>query len=70
MNTLGSSISPMLARLPADVTAPLIGVDGVYLDTAFAQLRQDYGSVDGFMEKELGVGPREREQLRRRMLAK
>jgi protein-tyrosine phosphatase len=70
MNTLGSSISPMLARLPADVTAPLIGVDGVYLDTAFAQLRHDYGSVDGFMEKELGVGPREREQLRRRMLAK
>lgn len=68
MNTLGSSISPMLARLPADVTAPLIGVDGVYLDTAFAQLKQDYGSVEGFMQTELGVGPKEIAVMRARML--
>ena len=68
MNTLGNSISPMLARLPADVTAPLVGVDGVYLDTAFAQLKQDYGSVEGFMQTELGVGPKEVAAMRARML--
>ena len=68
MNTLGGAISPMLARLPADVAAPLIGVEGVYLDTAFAQLRQDYGSVEGFMQTELGVGPNEIAALRARML--
>jgi protein-tyrosine phosphatase len=68
MNTLGGSIPAALSRLPAEVTAPLIGVEGVYLDTAFAELRQHYGSVDVYLEKELGVGPRERAQLRRRML--
>jgi protein-tyrosine phosphatase len=68
MNTLGSSISPMLGKLPAEVTAPLIGVDGVYLDTAFAQMRQDYGSIEGFLDKELGVGPKEIATLRARML--
>jgi len=70
MNTLGGSLPSALSRLPADVTAPLIGVEGVYLDTAFAALRQDYGSVDAYLQKELGVGPRERAQLRRRMLAR
>ncbi len=68
MNTLSASISPMLARLPADVVAPLTGVDGVYLDNAFAQLKQDYGSVEGFMDKELGVGPAQIAALRQRMV--
>ena len=69
MNTLSASISPALARLPADVTAPLIGVDGVYLDTAFAQMRQDYGSIEGFLEKEVGVGPKEIAAMKARMLS-
>lgn len=68
MDTLQSSLSPMMIKLPADVAAPLIGVEGVYLDNAFAQLRQDYGSVAGFLEKELGVGPKEIATLRARML--
>lgn len=68
MDTLGAGISPMLARLPADVTAPLIGVDGAYLDAAFDQMRKDYGSVEGFMQTELGVGPKEIAALRKRML--
>ncbi|MBV1686570.1 tyrosine-protein phosphatase [Novosphingobium sp. G106] len=68
MNTLGAAISPGLARLPADVTAPLIGVDGAYLDATFAQLKQDYGSVEGFMQTQLGVGPKEIAAMRARML--
>ena len=68
MNTLAAGISPMLAKLPADVTAPLIGVDGAYLDAAFDQMRKDYGSVEGFMQTELGVGPKEIAAMRARML--
>ncbi len=68
MNTLQGSLASPLAALPPEVAAPLIGVEGVYLDTAFAQLRQDYGSVEAFLDKELGVGPREIATLRRRML--
>jgi protein-tyrosine phosphatase len=69
METLKSGLSGPLSALPADVAAPLIGVEGSYLDTAFAQLRQDYGSVEAFMAKELGVGPMEIAALKRRMLA-
>lgn len=68
MNTLSASISPMLARLPADVTAPLVGVDGAYLDAAFDQLRKDYGSIEGFLDRELQVGPEQIGRLRARML--
>lgn len=68
METLKANLSPQLAKLPDDVAAPLIGVDGSYLDIAFAQLRQDYGSVDAFIEKELGVGPTQKAALRKRML--
>lgn len=68
METLQSVLSSPLAKLPPDVVAPLAGVEGSYLDNAFAELRQDYGSVEAFMEKELGVGPRERAALRQKML--
>ena len=57
-----------MAALPREVTALLAGVDGPYLDAAFDQIRSDYGSVEGYLAKELGVGPREIAILRRRML--
>lgn len=60
--------SPELAALPDEALKPLAGVEAGYIDTTFAQLRQEYGSVDGFLRQELGVGPREIAQLRRRML--
>jgi protein-tyrosine phosphatase len=68
MDTLKTNLSGPMAALPDDVAAPLIGVDGSYLDIAFAQLKQDYGSVDAFMEIELGVGPEQTAALRKRML--
>ena len=70
METLQATLSGPLARLPADVAAPLVGVDGRYLDSAFAQIRQDYGSVEHYLEKELGVGPQQVAVLRARMLQK
>jgi protein-tyrosine phosphatase len=63
----GSRASP-LAKLPPEVVAPLIGVEGVYLDNAFDQIRKDYGSVEGFLDTELGVGAREIAVLKQRML--
>lgn len=68
MDTLQANLSAPLAKLSPDAAAPIVGVDGSYLDTAFAQLRQDYGSVENYMEKELGVGPREIAVLKARML--
>lgn len=70
METLQSGLSAAPVKLSPEVAAPLIGVDGSYLDTAFAQIRQDYGSVEGYLQTALGVGPQEIAQLRARMLAK
>jgi protein-tyrosine phosphatase len=68
MDTLTGSLPGPLAKLPPEVLKPLAGVEDEYLDTAFAQLKQDYGSVDNYLEKELGVGPREVTALRHNML--
>jgi protein-tyrosine phosphatase len=65
---LTGTISGPLAKLPPEVVAPLLGVEGAYLDAAFDQIRKDYGSVEAFLAKELGVGSREIVRLRRRML--
>lgn len=67
-SALGNSHASPLAKLPPEVVAPLTGVEGVYLDNAFDQIRKDYGSVEGFLDKELGVGPREIAVLKQRML--
>ena len=68
MTTLQAALSGPMAALPPEVAAPVINVEPAYLDTAFDTLRHDYGSIDAFMAKELGVGPRERAALRRRLL--
>ena len=70
MDTLKSNLSGPLSSLPADVAAPLIGVDGIYLDNAFDQMRKDYGSVEGYLEKEVGVGPQQIVALRSQMLSR
>jgi protein-tyrosine phosphatase len=68
MNSVQDAISPMLASLPPEVVKPLLGVEGAYLDATFAQLKTDYGSVEAYLEMELGVGPAEIRALKRRML--
>ena len=64
----GGGVNSPMAGLPRELLAPLAGVEGPYLDAAFDRLRKDYGSVEGYLERELGVGPREIAALRRRML--
>jgi protein-tyrosine phosphatase len=68
MDTLQASLSSPMAKLPPEVAGPLIGVEGSYLDTAFAQVRQDYGSIENYMQQALGVGPAEIARLKARML--
>ena len=68
MDTVHNAISPQLALLPADVIQPLVGVEGEYLDAAFAQMKADHGSIEAYLEKELGVGPAEIASLKSRML--
>jgi protein-tyrosine phosphatase len=44
------------------------GVEEVFLHNAIACLEERYGSVEAYMEQELGVGAAEREKLRRMFL--
>lgn len=68
MDSVQHAISPQLAALPPEVVQPLVGVEGAYLDAAFAQLKADYGSIDAYLKTELGVGSVEIAALKRRML--
>lgn len=43
------------ARLPADVRAVFMGVDARYLEAVFATIDRDYGSVEAYLDRELGV---------------
>lgn len=68
MSTLASVLPGPLAKLPPEVLKPLSGVEPEYLDTAFAQIKQDYGSVENYLQKELAVGADEVAALRRNLL--
>jgi protein-tyrosine phosphatase len=68
MSSLQDAISPQLAALSPDVIKPLVGVEVEYLDAAFAQLKADYGSIEVYLQKELGVGSAEIASLKSRML--
>ncbi len=68
MDSVQGAISPQLASLPGEVLQPLVGVEGAYLDAAFAQIKTDYGSIEAYLDKELGVGPAQIAVMKRRML--
>ncbi|WP_149194420.1 tyrosine-protein phosphatase [Luteimonas suaedae] len=48
------------AKLPPEAVDALMGTDPVYLHSAFDQIRADYGSIDAYIERELGVSPADR----------
>ncbi len=62
------SLSRVMAALPPEVAQPLVGVERAYLDAAFEQIRTDYGSVEAYLENELGFGPKARKALQKRLL--
>ncbi len=65
-----ASLSKSMGFQSGEVGRVLAGVDGSYLDTSFAAIRKEYGSVNGYLAKELGVGAKERAHLRRLMLTR
>jgi protein-tyrosine phosphatase len=55
-------------RTDPALVLPLLGVEARYLDAAFAAMREDYGSVEGFLRDGLGVDEQMRERLREKFL--
>jgi len=70
MATLSKDLSSPMASLPPASLAILAGVEGSYLDATFTGIRQQYGSVQGYLRTELGVGPRQIAALRRNLLTR
>jgi protein-tyrosine phosphatase len=57
-----------IASLPLEAAMPLLKVEGGYLDAAFAAMREKDGSVEAYLQKELGVGPDQIAAIRKRLL--
>ena len=57
-----------MTALPPDVAKPLLGVERAYLDAAFEQINKDYGSVEAYLDRELGVDAAAIQRLRQQML--
>jgi protein tyrosine/serine phosphatase len=56
-------------RTPSEAAARVaMSVDADYLRTAFSTMRQAHGSVDGYLEAALGVGPQLREKIAEKIL--
>lgn len=56
----------LFARLPPEVTAVFMGVEAEFLDAAFAGMVEEYGSVEGYLERAIGLDAAARETLRQR----
>jgi len=56
-----------LMNLPWETVEPLVASDPAYLESAFAALDEQFGGVDAFIEKELGVTPEMKQAIRSRL---
>ncbi len=54
-----------VARLPLDAQNALLRADPDYIGAMFDSLDQQYGSVQGYLAREMGVGPIELRRLRK-----
>lgn len=63
-----AGLNAATAALPADAVKPLLDVEPAYLDAAFDQIDKDYGSVENYLKRELGVDRAAIQRLRQRML--
>ncbi len=63
-----AGLNAATAALPADAVKPLLDVEPAYLDAAFDQIDKDYGSVEAYLKRELGVDRAAIQRLRQRML--
>lgn len=57
-----------LAQLPWETVEPLVASDPAYIESAFAALEEEFGSIDAFIEQKLQVTPEMRERIRANLL--
>ena len=70
MSFLGPWLQETIGRIPSDDALRVaVSVHPSYLEAALAVIAERHGSVDGYLEEVLGVGPALREQVRERVLA-
>lgn len=62
------SVHPF-GKLPQEVRRALLQVDADYLRAALAEIQRRHGSVERYLESELGVGPAERAVLAQTLLS-
>jgi protein tyrosine/serine phosphatase len=63
------AIQEVAGRVPeAEAVMTVMGVDTLYLDTAFAAIAERFGSTDAYLEQALGVTPALREAVAARLL--
>lgn len=70
-NVVAAFYAGLLARHGADVFAPKRLLDeqgGPLLEIAFAAIEREWGSIDAYLDAELGVGPTQRTQLQDHLL--
>lgn len=58
----------MFSRLPPEAIEAFMGVQPVYLQAAFDAIEADYGSLEGYLDKALGVSAADLQALRARYL--
>lgn len=63
-----SASMAMFASLPPDVMKMLMGSEPAYIEGALDAINAEYGSVEGYLDKELGVSAADLAALRRRYL--
>lgn len=67
------ALEPLFARfeqagVDRELLMPVLGVDAAYLDTAFATVAEEFGSVERYVAEGLGLDAGEQEHLRERLL--
>ena len=58
------SVANIVGDIDDDALRVLMGVEAAYLETAFAKIREDHGTVDAYQAAVLGVDAALRERLR------
>jgi protein-tyrosine phosphatase len=69
MPMLAKVMEEIAGRAPSEAVMQVaLGVEADYLRTALSAIEENYGSLDGYLERALGVGAPERAILRERLL--
>lgn len=67
------ALEPLFERFarhgaPRELLIPVLGVDRSYLDTAFATMREEHGTIERYFAEALGIDAAEQQALRDRLL--